>query len=155
MAEHSSSISHGRGADISFGDGGADILGSTIRAVRASQHVGRLSEHTVRDNKLCDGSGGGRSRPRACALGLPGLVQAQPTARRQGPKEKNEGQEGKEGVDFVVSRHGTEQLKWVGGRTDVLLDQILVLWGFLRGCFGIEPTLESFIDLLNESNLDG
>lgn len=32
--------------------------------------------------------------------------------------------------------------------SDVLLDQIVVLWGFLRGCFGIEPTL-SGIDIVH------
>ena len=40
--------------------------------------------------------------------------------------------------------------------SDVLLDQIVVLWGFLRGCFGIEPTLQG-IDIVHPpaSQLEG
>ena len=36
---------------------------------------------------------------------------------------------------------GQYESRQPGSGSDVLLDQIVTLWGFLRGCFGIEPTL--------------
>lgn len=36
---------------------------------------------------------------------------------------------------------GVHESRQPGGGSDVLLDQIVTVWGFLRGCFGIEPTL--------------
>ena len=39
-------------------------------------------------------------------------------------------------------------LSHAAGGSDVLMDQIVIAWGFLRGTFGIEPTL-SGLDIVH------